>query len=105
MLISEQLDKLEQEPFGADGESVASIRARLSPEQLASPGQLGIHISWRAGMPGVIRLSLRIVGHDEILCELTHRLAAHMSWQDIEEMVAEWKQLGYVYDPLQMEWA
>jgi hypothetical protein len=88
------LVSLEKMAAWEDGESVATIRGRLTPEQLAAPGTLLLRISERGGRPWVIRGL--VLQEGMVLGEVMNRLPATLTHEEVMAGIEALRERGYL---------
>lgn len=88
------VEKLQEAALWQDGESLYEVRSRLTPAQLAAPGQLVIRISERGALPWLMRA--RVEQNDDLLFEVIQQLPASVTHANVEEIIADWQARGYL---------
>jgi hypothetical protein len=88
------IDKLLEAAIWQDGEGLLEIRARLTPAQLAAPGQLVLRVSERGALPWLLRA--RVEQDGELLFEVIEPLPANITHTDVEAIIADWQVRGYL---------
>ncbi len=104
--VKDMLDKLDEFDAWEDGESLSDIRARLTPEQLASEFTYCTYAKHRAGLPSILRVNATLLNSDEtILFEVQHKLPADMP--DDSSLNARFEDMcrkGYIKRKTKSEW-
>ena len=90
--VADILDGLEEVATWLDGESLASIRARLTPAQLAGPGDVFSCIDERGAAPRVLRVSVKQGGI--ALFEVIQRLPRALTHAAVEAWLQAWGATG-----------
>lgn len=89
------IEKLQEAMIWQDGESLFEIRARLTPAQLAAPGQLVLRVSERGILPWLLRARVENQNGD-LVFEVVQQLPASVTHADVEAIVADWQAKGYL---------
>lgn len=90
--VADILDGLKEVAIWLDGESLASIRARLTPVQFAGLGDVFSCIDERGAAPWVLRV--RVEQYGVTLFEVTQRLPKALTHAEVEAWIQAWGTTG-----------